>query len=160
MSLSEPFPPRLAGFHCDAHCPLKSTQVRQDKPLEPNGIQEKNPSSASALYVPLLHSPSKTANLPRRTRRQLDKELISSRRELNSFLSGMEYRSHSGAKRRPHPAPAAPTAAHGPRTAPTLHFQQVNAAATGIGGIAHNCFIFIGCHIATRKRLIFRACWL
>lgn len=33
-------------------------------------------------------------------RRQLDKELISSPRKLNSFLSGMEYRSHSGAKRR------------------------------------------------------------
>ena len=33
-------------------------------------------------------------------RRQPDKELISSPRELNSFLSGMEYRSHSGAKRR------------------------------------------------------------
>jgi hypothetical protein len=25
MSLSEPFPPWLAGFHCDAHRPLKST---------------------------------------------------------------------------------------------------------------------------------------
>jgi hypothetical protein len=38
MSLSEPFPPWLAGFHCDAHCRLKSTSVRQDKPLEQNGI--------------------------------------------------------------------------------------------------------------------------
>lgn len=47
---------------------------------------------------------SATRGQQRRTappeRRQLDKELISSPRELNSFLSGMEYRSHSGAKRR------------------------------------------------------------
>jgi hypothetical protein len=42
-------------------------------------------------------------------RRQPDKELISSPRELNSFLSGMEYRSHSGAKRRLPPAPATRT---------------------------------------------------
>jgi hypothetical protein len=96
---------------------------------------------------------SATGGQQRRTappeRRQLAKELISSPRELNSFLSGMEYRSHSGAKRRLTAPPATRT--------PALYFQHVNAAATGIGRISHNCFIFNGCHIATCKRLIFRA---
>jgi len=104
--------------------------------------------------------PQQTANQPRPERRQRDKELISSPRELNSSRSGMEYRSHSGAKRRLPPTSATRTPAHTPRAAPILYFQQVNATATGIGTAAHNCFSFSSCHIATGKRLIFRAYWL
>ena len=104
--------------------------------------------------------PRQDSRQPRPERRQLDKEVISSPRELNSSRSGMEYLSHSGAKRRLPPAPATRTSAHGPRAALTLCFQQVNATATGISTAAHNCFIFNGCHIATGKRQCFRAYWL
>jgi hypothetical protein len=38
--------------------------VRHYKPQNLNGIQEQNSQCASALYVPLLHSPCKTTNQP------------------------------------------------------------------------------------------------
>jgi len=38
---------------CDAHRPRYGTWVRQDNSLQPKEIQQQNPSSASALYVPL-----------------------------------------------------------------------------------------------------------
>jgi hypothetical protein len=41
---------------CDAHRPRYGTCVRQDNSLQPKQIQQQNPSSASALYVPLPHS--------------------------------------------------------------------------------------------------------
>ena len=51
--------PRLKPFlACDAHRPRYGTCVRQDNSLQPKEIQQHNPSSASALYVPLPHSAS------------------------------------------------------------------------------------------------------
>jgi hypothetical protein len=48
--------PKNVQFECDAHCHSKGTYVRQDIPHKTNGTEEKNPRSASALYVPLLLS--------------------------------------------------------------------------------------------------------
>lgn len=75
------------------------------------GYKSKTPQVRLRFMFHYCIPPRKRPTCP--ARRQLDKELISSPRELNSFLSGMEYRSHSGAKRRLPPAPATRTPAHG-----------------------------------------------
>ena len=51
-----PMPPQA----CDAHRPRYGTCVRQDNSPQPKEIQQHNPSSASALYVPLPHSYQET----------------------------------------------------------------------------------------------------
>jgi hypothetical protein len=43
------------AIECDAHWPLKGTYVRQDILHKINEMEEQNPKSASALYVPLPH---------------------------------------------------------------------------------------------------------
>ena len=40
-------------FECDAQWPFKGTYVRQDILHKTNKMEEQNPQSASALYVPL-----------------------------------------------------------------------------------------------------------
>jgi hypothetical protein len=42
-------------FERAAQWPFKGTYVRQDILYKANGIEEQNPQSASALYVPLPH---------------------------------------------------------------------------------------------------------
>jgi hypothetical protein len=42
-------------FERDAQSIFKGTHVRQDTLYKANGIEEQNPQSASALYVPLPH---------------------------------------------------------------------------------------------------------
>jgi hypothetical protein len=42
-------------FECDAQWPFKSTYVRQDILHKTNQMEERNPQSAAALYVPLPH---------------------------------------------------------------------------------------------------------
>ena len=43
------------AFECDAQWPFKGTYVRQDILHKTNQMEEQNPQSASALYVPLPH---------------------------------------------------------------------------------------------------------
>jgi hypothetical protein len=45
--------PKIVQWECDAQWPAKGTHVRQDIHDKTNRIQEQNPQSASALYVPL-----------------------------------------------------------------------------------------------------------
>jgi hypothetical protein len=42
-------------FECDAQWPFKGTYVRQNISHKTNQMEEQNPQSASALYVPLPH---------------------------------------------------------------------------------------------------------
>jgi hypothetical protein len=48
--------PKNMQFECAAQWPFKGTYVRQDISHKTNWIEERNPQSASALYVPLLLS--------------------------------------------------------------------------------------------------------
>jgi hypothetical protein len=67
----------------------------------------------SGGYRAAARRDARSANSPTRNAAN-DKELISSPRELNSSRSGMEYLSHSGAKRRLPPASATRTPAQRP----------------------------------------------
>ena len=134
-----------AAVKADRREPRQRSE-RSGEPLRTTGAEAIARQRDGTLAAPQQTHPERS---------QLDKELISSPRELNSSRPGMEYLSHSGAKRRLPAAPATRTPAHGPHAAMSLCFQHVNAAATGIGTAAHNCFRFNGCHIATRKPLIF-----
>ena len=88
------------------------------------GYKSKTPQVRLRFMFHYCIPPNRPPTCPARNAANV-KELISSRRELNSFLSGMEYRSHSGAKRRLPPAPAARTTAHVPHAARPCVFNKL-----------------------------------